>query len=57
MARRAVEQSEPDATFQLFDQHAQPRWRDEQRFGRAGEIVMLRRETESAQLPRTDFHY
>jgi hypothetical protein len=57
VTRRAVEQSEPDATFQLFDQHAQARRRDEERFGSAREIVMLSRETECAQLPGTDFHY
>jgi hypothetical protein len=57
VTRCAVEQSEPDATLQLFDQHAEARWRDEKRFGRAGEIVMLGRETESAQLPGTNFHY
>jgi pimeloyl-ACP methyl ester carboxylesterase len=33
VARRAFEQSEPDATFQLLDQHAQPGWRDEERVG------------------------
>ena len=54
---RAVEQPESDATFQLFDQHAQAGWRDEKRFGSTREIVMLRCETESAQLPGADFHY
>ena len=50
---RAVEQSEPDATFQLFDQYAQPGWRHEERFGSAREISMLGHEAERPQLPGT----
>jgi hypothetical protein len=42
VAGRAVEQSEPDSTFQLSDQHAQPGWRNEERFGSARETSMLR---------------
>jgi hypothetical protein len=48
VTRCAVERSEPDTTFRLFGQHAQPGWRDEKCFGRAGEIVMLGRETNEA---------
>ena len=55
-AGRAVEQTKPHTPFELLDQHAQARWRDEEHLGRAREIVMLRREAEGAQLPGTDFH-
>jgi hypothetical protein len=57
VARRAVEQTKPDTTFQLFDLNAQARRSDEKRLGRPSEVVMLRDESESAQLLGSHFHY
>ena len=56
VASRAIEKPEPDTGLQFPDQDAEPRWRDEQRFGRSREVAVLSDETERAQLPGADFH-
>jgi hypothetical protein len=41
VARGSIEQSKPNTAFQLLDQNAQSRWRDEKSFGRTREITVL----------------
>ncbi len=54
---RAVEEAIAELSLELADQHAQARWRDEERLGRTREAAMVGHQMERAKLSGGEVHY